>query len=515
MRDWIAGHRVACWLLCAAVVLVPSAALAQVQYRMLTLAESAYLYSGLAAQAVLRLSSLRQLPQVIVASGVVWLVYKRMISTRPQPIAGIISYVVSCTMILMLFWPEAAPRFFAPLTIRLTPDQVTSFVAEQNGMTASDSADESGLVPPALVTAGGAAVPRFLDLLLRVATTVPLTLGQVMDPNTATSPGLTRPFERIPALTELMTHDVPSRLTNVMPDFVDHCYKPAARALVSPGGVLQYENAYPWSTQMSTALAGIPLNINKGLIAKIKDWLGLSTDTSNCQAMYQRMETNVSNYLLGRATRQGSNKQAVFNTALGMTPQAQARFHVQRELEAHLAPAVNDPNRVVNFKRALDVGGFLGGAVGNFDITAPGKSVTGQLEKLSERLGRVLGVGSFLVHWAPHLVGIAIFTVLALFPIVLLWSMFPGQHFKPLVNYFLLLVFVCSTPLWWAMVNVVANLARANHTSAAQWFMAVPNFGMGEIVYIVATVLGIILVPIIQATLLFGSWRAIGGIWHA
>ena len=510
MRD-----RVVLWLSMAVVVLAPCLAWAQVQYRTLTLAESAYLYSGLAAQAVLRLSSLRWLPQVIVVSGVAWLVYRRVISNRPQPVAGIISYVVSCTMILMLFWPEAAPRFFGALTIRLTPDQVTSFVAEGNAMTTSDSARESGLVPPALTTAAGMAVPRFLDLLLRVATETPLMLGQVIDPNTGTSSGLTRPFERIPALTELMTHDVPSRLTNVMPDFVDHCYKPAARSLVSPGGVLQYENAYPWSAVMSAELASIPLNVNQGLIAKVKDWLGLGTDTATCQTIYQRMETGVSNYLLGRATQQGSNKQAVFNTALGMTPQSQARFLVQRELEAHLGPVVNDPNRVVNFKRLLDAGGFLGGVVGNFDITAPGKSLTGQLEKLTERLGRFLGVGSFLVYWAPHLVGIALFTVLALFPVVLLWSLFPGQHFKPLVNYFLLVVFVCSTPLWWAMVNVVANLARQNHTGASAWFTAVPDFGAGELAYIVATVLGIIMVPIIQATLLFGSWRAIGGIWHA
>ena len=515
MREREPGHRVLRWLLFALVLLVPSVVLAQVQYRTLTLAESAYLYSGLAAQAVLRLSSLRWLPQVIVVSGVVWLVYKRMISARPQPLAGIVSYVMSCTMILMLFWPEAAPRFFGALTIRLSPDQVTSFVAERNGMNASDSADESGLVPPALVTATGMAVPRFFDLLLRLATETPLRLGERIDPHTATSAGLTRPFERIPALTELMTHDVPSRLTNVMPDFVNHCYKRAARQLAGAGGVLQYENAYPWSTQMSTVLATINLYTDKGLIAKVKDWLGFGADTASCQTMYQQMESSVSNYLLTRATRQGSNKQTVFNTALGMNPQAQARFHLQRELEAHLAPAVNDPNRVLNFKRALDTGGFLGGMIGNFDITAPGKSITGELSKVSERLGRFLGVGAFLVYWAPHLVGIALFTVLALFPIVLLWSLFPGQHFKPLVNYFLLVVFVCSTPLWWAMVNVVANLARQNHTAASAWFMAVPNFGAGELAYIVATVLGIIMVPIIQATLLFGSWRAIGGIWHA
>ena len=515
MRDVRIEYRAAGWLVAAFVALLPGAAAAQVMYRTLTIAESAYLYSGLAAQAVLRLSSLRQLPQVIVASGVAWLFYKRMVSARPQPKAAIVSYVLSCTMILMLFWPEAAPRFFGALSTRVTPSQVTSFVAEENGMTASDSAQDSGLVPPALSTGTGAAVPRFFDLLLQVATTVPLALGRVMDPNTATSAGLTRPFERIPALTELMTHDVPSRLTNAMPEFVDHCYKPAARKLASPGGVLAYENAYPWDTQMGTQLAAIPVYMNRGLIAKLKDWLGFTSDTANCQQIYQRMETNVGNYLLGRATREGSNKQSVFNAALGMTPQAQARFHVQRELEAHLTPVVNDPNRVVNFKRALDVGAFVGGTVGNFEITAPGKSFTGELTKVSERLGRFLGVGAFMVFWAPHLVGIAMFTVLALFPIVLLWSLFPGQHFKPLVNYFLLLVFACSTPLWWAMVNIVATLARQNHTGASLWFSAPADFGVGELVYIGATVLGIIMVPIIQATLLFGSWRAIGGIWHA
>ena len=493
----------------AAVVLAPGVAWGQVMYRTLTLAESAYLYSGLAAQSVLRLSSLRQLPQVIVASGVAWLLYRRMTSNRPQPVAGIVSYVVSCTVILMLFWPEAAPRFFGALTTRVTPDNVTSWVAEQNGMTASDSAQDSGLVPATLVSAAGAPVPRFLDLLLQVATTVPLTLGQVIDPNAD------RPFERIPAMTELMTHDVPSRLTKVMPDFVRYCYNPAAREITGSGGVLVYENSFPWSAQMSAELVRIPLSINRGLIAKIKDWLGLSADTANCRDVYQRMETNVGDYLRGRATRQGSNKQTVFNTVLGMTPQSQARFHVQRELEAHLKPVVNDPNRVVNFKRAFDVGAGIMGAVGNFDLTAPGKSTTAQVEKLADRIGRFLGIGSFLVFWAPHLVGTAMFTVLALFPIVLLWSLFPGQHFKPLVNYFLLLVFVCSTPLWWAMVNVVAGLARNTYTGAGQWFSAPVDFAFGEINYIVATILGIVMVPIIQAVLLFGSWRAIGGIWHA
>ena len=63
------------WWAWVVVLFLPALALAQVsvEYQTLTLVESAYLYSGLALQSILRLSSLRQLPQVIIACGVVWL----------------------------------------------------------------------------------------------------------------------------------------------------------------------------------------------------------------------------------------------------------------------------------------------------------------------------------------------------------------------------------------------------------------------------------------------------------
>ena len=131
---------------CAAMVLMPALASAQVsvQYRTLTVVESAYLYSGLAMQAVLRNSGLRQLPQVIVACGSAWLLLRRFTSAQPQPIAGLASYVLSCGIILCLFWPEAAPRFFqASMLTRVFPGAVTSYVAERNVM-AVDDAGSSG-----------------------------------------------------------------------------------------------------------------------------------------------------------------------------------------------------------------------------------------------------------------------------------------------------------------------------------------------------------------------------------
>ena len=89
---------------------------------------------------------------------------------------------LSCGVILCLFWPEAAPRFFqASMLTRVFPGAVTSYVAQRNVMTVDD-AGSSRLVPASLQTAGGARVPRFTEFAgCRVATSVPLTLGETVD----------------------------------------------------------------------------------------------------------------------------------------------------------------------------------------------------------------------------------------------------------------------------------------------------------------------------------------------
>ena len=481
-----------------------------VQYQTLTLVESAYLYSGLALQSVLRLSSLRQIPQIIVACSVAWLLYRRVTGPHPQPLAGVVAYVLSCSVILVLFWPEAAPRFFAPLTTRVFPGAVTSFVAQRNAM-AVDDAGASRLVPASLQTAGGAPVPRFTDLLLRVVTTVPLTLGETIDPQ-----GLERPFQRIPVLHELMEQEMPPGLTAMMPEFVDHCYNPAAvRAAQNPG--LAFERVVPWGSVMSAELARLTMPTDRGLVLTLKQWLPalFAAPIANCRAFYDGMESAVGNHLAGEPTQQGSTKRQQYLDVLGLQAQSQARFLVQRELEKHLEAGVQAPERVTWLRRMVDAASFAAGAIGNFDLTAPGKSTTGQVQKQLDRLSGYLGVGSFLVYWAPYMVGTAMFAALAFFPIVLLWSLFPGQHFKPIVNYFLLLVFVCSTPLWWAMVNVAADLAHRNYSPAGTWMAALPGNIHAELAYVVITIIGIVMVPVVQAVLLFGTWRAIGGIWRA
>jgi len=488
----------------------PSLVWAQVRYEMLTLAEAAYLYSGLAMQAMLRLSSLKQLPQVIIVSCTIWLVYKRVTSPRPQPFAGIVAYVLSCGIILVLFWPEAAPEFFVVggggVTIeRVTAVGITSYIPDANNMLRINAA-QSGLVPARL--RGDTVVPRALNLILQAITEMPLLLAQALHPT-----DMERPFSRVGVMNDFVEQvetNPPPSLRSRMPDFVEQCYTPALEALLKVKPQPTFQERMPWSSDMSNILSGIRLPGKRG----IADDFGHAPTSAatTCQAMYQSMESKTVQYLRNQRTAQGSNRVRVVREHMGIRGVDQARIFASREMERQME-TVHGPHRVVNAKRALDVSSGLLSALSNFDLTAPFKSVGTQLEKHLDRMSRFLGIGSFLVYWGPYLVGIAIFVTLSFFPVVILWSLFPGQHFKPLINYFLLLIFVCSTPLWWAMVDAAAEVAYAQHPPVG-WLAAPAAWGVAYTSYMVVTVLGIILVPVLQATLLFGTWRAIGGIWH-
>ena len=489
----------------AFVPCLPQWALAQ-DFEMLTLAEAAYLHSGLALQAMLRKSSLKVLPQVIMVCCTIWLVYQRVMSPRPQPLAGIGAYLLSCGIIITLFWPEAAPRFaLAGAARTVSADGTISWVAHETGAPFVNARD-SGLVPARL--RGDAVVPRALDLILGAVTEMPLLLAKAVHPN-----DMKRPFKRVGVMNDFVEQvetNPPPSLRARMPDFMEQCYMPALEKLQQAKPQPTFQERMPWSSDMTTILDAITIPGRRG----IPDDLGTApTPTpTTCQAMYESMETGTLAHLRGQRTARGSNKAEVVRRQMGIGARQQARIFVSREMERQME-TVQGPHRVVNAKRALDVSSGILSAVSQFDLTAPFKSVGGQFEKHLDRMARFLGIGSFLVYWGPYLVGIAMFVILSFFPVVLLWSLFPGQHLKPLINYFLLLIFVCSTPLWWAMVDAAAEVAYAQHPPVG-WLAAPAAWGVAYTSYMVVTVLGIILVPVLQATLLFGTWRAVGGIWH-
>ena len=491
-RPYLAGLAVAC---------LPLQAWAQgVEYTMLTLAESAYLYSGLAMQALLRNSGLKQLPQVIMVCCTIWLVYRRVTSARPQPLAGIVAYLVSCGLILVLFWPEAAPRFFTITLKQVTPYGVESYISKQVGTGVKINAEESGMVPVAL--RGNTRVPHALDLILKAVTEMPLLLGQAIAPG-----NLEKPFSRVEPMKEFIddARSPPPFLSGDTAQFVNDCYAQVVRDLLTEQPGHSLESLLPWKDPIRSKLADIRVYKFEG---------GFYDNVVTCEERYESLEARVRSHVAAQQTAQNSNKQEVYRVYLNIPPRQQARIFIKAELERQVAGQITAPNRVVNAKRGLDAASFGLGVITNFNLTAPLQSTGQQIQKYLDRMARLLGVGSFLVFWGPYLVGIAMFVTLAFFPVVLLWSLFPGQHFKPLVNYFLVLIFVCSTPLWWAMVDAAAEVAYAQNPSGG-WIGSPVGWTVAYTSYMVVTVVGIVMVPVMQAMLLFGTWRAIGGMWSA
>ena len=88
---------------------------------------------------MIRASSFRLLPYAVIMACAVWLVYRRVYTAPPQPLAGVFAYLIHGALILVLFWPEASYRFFGGVTalpgLVVTAHEagVFSYVTRQNG----------------------------------------------------------------------------------------------------------------------------------------------------------------------------------------------------------------------------------------------------------------------------------------------------------------------------------------------------------------------------------------------
>jgi hypothetical protein len=153
-----------------------------------------------------------------------------------------------------------------------------------------------------------------------------------------------------------------------------------------------------------------------------------------------------------------------------------------------------------------NVGAKLGAATGAV------QGVANEVLHIIEGVSSLVGLAVFLTWWGPYILGLINLVVLGLFPIVVLWSLFPQAQFRPLATYFAVLFFTTASPLWWALVDGAARLA--SHLDPPPFFAAPAEWLQGQVAYYMVTALGILLIPVVTGVLIFGAWRAIGGLWR-
>jgi hypothetical protein len=330
----------------------------------------------------------------------------------------------------------------------------------------------------------------------------------------------------------LLTYPLAGEAEAAVRDFVHGCFLPAKTRLLQThtGTPLTFQDLLPWGgTPLDAELALFEMTpgVQTGLIGLLAT-LGFPSGTSvRCHAYFQRVEQEVQAWIANHRTERGTPLSQVFQDELGLSLADQARFLIYREMLRAAGPEIPAPSLTGQYLairgiRALgDVihGASIGAHQGTGVLGKAGMGTWGAIKGLGNEFQRVLdalealvGPAVFLTWWAPYIMGIINLVVLGLFPIVLIWSLFPQAQFQPLASYCAVLFFTTSTPLWWALVDVAARLAGG---TPPLHFWTEPGQAAAEFsASLVVTVLGILLVPVVLGTLIVGSWRAIGGLWR-
>lgn len=510
-------------LLVAVLMALPGLVWAQ-GYQTYSHAESGLLYWGLGAQAIIRASSFRLLPYAIMTCCAIWLLYRRTYAVVPQPLSGVVVYLIHCGLILVLFWPESVvrlllgrPTSLPGLVVSVDEGSVFSYVARRNSEPNDDASTRR--LAGINITPAGAPVPRALDLLLQIATQAPRRLGERINAD------MDRPLSHLGAMVALLTQPLTSDAARyVLTEFTDQCYKDAVADMTKDATVASettWQERLPWSVEMAPYMAKkVRLGPAGGVSDKL---LGLS-DVVTCNQIYREMERAVLRDLAGEQTGGGSNKRSIYQTELGIPALDSARFVIERELHKEMQRFVQPPNLTDGYAAAGAVA--KGAATGALQGTARGGwwsalagAFTGAVAETVEDEEQVLnfmGLALFLIQWMPYITGLLSAVVLAFFPFVIMWSLFPGQHVRPLANYALMLFFVHSTPLWWAIADALSSMAAdiGQPHAAGAIFASVSEVFRGWNASAVVGALAILLVPVIQAVMMFGMWRLIGGMWR-
>jgi hypothetical protein len=488
----------------------------------LSLPEAAYLYLGLALQTLVRASSLRLLPPSIVVGTTLYLWTRGGARGQPAWLARVAGYALVSTLILVLFWPEAVGRL-GGLQGQTAPDRVASYAARQDPGAVIVTARDTGLLPdgfqaPTLLPAG-------FRLLLQALTQTHLALARTLNAQAH------RPFAPVVPMQWLLTRRLDGAAQAAVRDWVHGCYLPAQARLMQRaerlGDAVTFQDLLPWggsALQQALALVEVTPGAQSGLGALLRRFLGLGGDLPalRCDAYFLTTAQRVLTWLETQTTQRGTPLSQVFQQELGIPPMDQARFLLYRELLRAAGPAVPAPSltgvylglRGVGLLGSLARGageGAVGSGVPRGATRGALRGAGNELQRILDGVSSLVGLAVFLTWWGPYILGLVNLVVLGLFPIVVIWSLFPQAQFRPLATYFAVLFFTTGSLLWWALVDVAARLAQS---TPPPLFTNLVEWANGWVTYNVVTALGILLIPVVTGLLIFGSWRAIGGLWR-
>jgi hypothetical protein len=489
-------------------------------YMVLTLPEATGLYMGLALQAAMRNSSLAYAPYILMVLGGLHLLWRVPHLDRPGVGIGIDlgSYAVISLVLVAVFWPEITP--FGQVH-PLQASAVASYTASQDEQATMHTAAETGEVDGEQTFLS----PGF-RLMLPFLTDTPLTFARLINQQTH------RVFNPTITMSWLLGLDVTTDVTRALADWIEACWKPSMLQDQEFQEAINASDLLPWgNTPVARALAtreAVPGAMTGGGYFRPATPLGLlflsnpgSPTVVRCDVYLSAVELDVQRWLFdpANATPAGTPLSQVFEEDLGLTVAQQGRFLVYREILRALGRPSPVPSLVgaYGMLSAARVGtGALGGALqarGGWlgGLFGAGAGAVNQFERVLDRLLWTVGLAMWFIEWAPFIFGITLYVLISLFGVVFCYSLIPRTQFRPLVTYFLSLLYVCFAPLWFAMVDAAARAAASLAPQTEDAILSTLNWAPAQFYSVVTTIIGLVVVLSVGARVLFMSARGMIG----
>ena len=378
------------------------------------------------------------------------------------------------------------------------PGAITALTANTGGYPEKDTAEEviehlEGndaslfLVPGGkwgfdgnLLTPTSALVPPAFHLILSAAVDIPLQTAVALNKNAA------RPFQDSFSFQGLYGLELPAHMSQFMAIEFMNCYHQALWNLVvydmvpaSDPEDLHWKSFLPWEDPMKSMIGGsggYPMLWTDSENKAFKDQIAtrwsahIVNDNVTCWSVHEILRAYLRLFLEKPADCGGVTCQfyEVVYTGTRLTLEEQINFLFYRALERDAPPAVESETLrnlakaglavgaasvAVNAAENVVKGGFWGG------FTGLAASLLSAAKPLLDQVIQFIRPALVVLFFMPHITGMISAVTIGFFPIVITWSLFPGQHFKPLINYFMVLLFSQSAPIWYAIGDALSGFA--------------------------------------------------------
>jgi len=233
-------------------------------------------------------------------------------------------------------------------------------------------------------------------------------------------------------------------------------------------------------------------------------------------------------WLFDTKSPNGTPLSEVFQQELQLDPRTQAQFILYREMLRAAGPAVPAPSLTAAYAtlRGLSVGGqavggaasgggggWLGAAFGA--LTGAVRGVGSEFQRVVDGLAWLVRIAVLLTWYAPYLLGIVQMVLVGLLPFLLPLALIPGMQLQPLLHYFLALLFVLFSPLWWALVELASLRCASQPPQIGHgWDAQVAGFLVNGLWVASITALGLFVVIATTGIIVFANFRAIGAAWR-